>query len=62
MPTSIAGNLHTRIAERLGWTEEQAKSFSLPALREMVRPLSNKLVYLIDQQIRTGEVILGERR
>jgi len=32
-------SLHQRIAEALGWTVEQARSFSLPALRDLVRPV-----------------------
>ncbi len=35
--------MHARIAQTLGWTEDQARSFSLPSLRELVRPVSPKL-------------------
>lgn len=35
--------LHERIALALGWTVEQAKSFSLLSLRDLVRPVSPKL-------------------
>jgi hypothetical protein len=39
--------LHERIAEKLGWTVQEAQSFSLPALREVVRPVSEKLAHEI---------------
>jgi hypothetical protein len=39
--------LHKRIAYALNWTEEETHSFSLPALRELVRPISPKLYHEI---------------
>jgi hypothetical protein len=48
--------LHERIAEALGWTVDQARSFSLPALRELVRPVSMKLAYEITLQIQGGSI------
>lgn len=39
--------LHERIAKALGWTVAEAQSFSLPTLRELVRPVSPKLALLI---------------
>jgi hypothetical protein len=48
--------LHERIAKVLGWTVEEAKSFSLPALREVVRPVSMKLAYEITLQIQFGSI------
>jgi hypothetical protein len=35
--------LHERIAHALGWPLKDATSFSLPALRDLVRPVSPKL-------------------
>jgi hypothetical protein len=39
--------LHERIAKALGWTVEETRSFSLPALRDLVRPVSMKLAHEI---------------
>lgn len=60
-------NLHERIAKKLGWTVAEARSFSLPALRELLRPIpgSEKLVAEMTELIRSGRVILpmeGEER
>ena len=51
-------SLHERIAQALGWTVAQTQSFSLRALRELVRPVSPKLVAEIDQLEGTGAVLL----
>ena len=48
--------LHERIAEALGWTVEQARSFSLPTLPELVRPVSMKLAYEITLQIQGASI------
>jgi hypothetical protein len=48
--------LHELIAKVLGWTVEEARSFSLPALREVVRPVSMKLAYEITLQIQFGSI------
>lgn len=53
-------SLHERIAEVLGWTEEEVKSFSFQTLREILRPVSPKLVHELDVEIRTGAYIIGE--
>ena len=53
-------SLHERIAAALGWTVAQAQSFSLPSLREMVRPVSAKLAHEITQEIRSGAVIVSK--
>jgi hypothetical protein len=50
--------LHQRIAAALGWTEEQTKSFSLAALRDLVRPVNAKLAHELTQLIQSGGVIL----
>jgi hypothetical protein len=49
--------LHERIAQALGWTVEQAQSFSLPALRDLVRPISPKLAAEISETISSGRHI-----
>jgi hypothetical protein len=46
--------LHERIARALGWTVEQTQSFSLAALRELVRPVNAKLAAECDTVIRSG--------
>ncbi len=49
--------LHERVAEALGWTVAQAQSFSLAALRDLVRPVSPKLAYELTQVIQGGGVL-----
>ena len=39
--------LHEQIALSLNWTVKETQSFSLAALRELVRPLSPKLAHKI---------------
>jgi hypothetical protein len=46
--------LHERIVAVLGWTVEEVQSFSLPALRELVRPVSPKLAHDITVALRLG--------
>lgn len=53
--------LHERIAEALGWSVEETRSYSLQALRELVWLPSPKLAYEITHQIALGSV-LTERR
>lgn len=43
--------LHDRIAEVLGWSLSEAKAFSILSLRELVRPVSQKLAHEIDLEI-----------
>jgi len=50
--------LHGRIAQALGWTVEQARSFSLSAMRELVRPVSAELAEEITARISSGRVLL----
>jgi len=50
--------LHERIAKALGWTVEEARSFSLPALREVVRPVSMKLAHELTVAIETGSYLV----
>lgn len=45
--------LHERIAAVLNWTVEEMRSFSLPALRDLVRPVSPKLAEEITFAMRT---------
>lgn len=46
--------LHERIAKALGWTEKEAKSFSLPALREWIRTVNPKLAHEITLMMRSN--------
>jgi len=55
-------SLHARIAAKLGWTERETHSFSLPALRDMVRPVDPKLASEITDQIHSGEHIVQRRQ
>ena len=49
--------LHERVADALGWRVEDAQSFSLLSLRELVRPVSPKLAYLLTQEIDRGVLL-----
>ncbi len=53
-------SLHHRAAEALGWSIGQAQSLSLPALRDLVRPVSPKLAYEITTALETGSVIMED--
>lgn len=50
--------LHARIAAALGWTVADAMSFSLPALRELVRPVDRALANEISSAIEAGALHL----
>lgn len=50
------GTLHERVARVLGWTAREAQSFSLPALRDLVRPVSPKLAWEITCAMQEGVV------
>jgi len=47
-------DLHERIAQALGWTVQQTQSLSLAALRDLVRPVSQKLAAEISNVIQSG--------
>lgn len=47
-------NLHERIATALGWTVKETQGFSLQALRDLVRPVNDKLAHQITDAIQTG--------
>jgi hypothetical protein len=51
----MTDHLCKRIAEKLGWTESEVQSFSLPTLRELVRGVSPKLAYEITQVMNSRE-------
>lgn len=56
--------LHERIAELLGWTAVEARSFSLRALRDLVRTAApskrrEELLAEINAAERSGRVVLG---
>jgi hypothetical protein len=51
-------NLQARIADALGWTMAEVQSFSLPALRELVRAVDPALGHEINVVMRrAGEYI-----
>lgn len=50
-------DLHERIAVALGWTPEQAQSFSLPTLRELVRVVDVALAREITEFMQTDRYI-----
>lgn len=57
-------NFHARIARELGWTEETANTFSLRALRDLVKTVPpskrrDELVADLDAHERSGRVVLG---
>lgn len=52
-----SSSLHERIAEALGWTVEDTRSVSYQGLRELVRPVSQKLAAEITGQIHSGEYL-----
>jgi hypothetical protein len=58
----VARDLHTCIAEALGWSLVEVRSFSLATLRELVRPVRPELVEEISAAIASGTVIVGEPR
>lgn len=47
-------SLHERVARALGWSLQETQSFSLAALRELVREVNPKLAHELDHVIRTG--------
>ncbi len=47
--------LHERIAEVLGWSVAEVQSFSLRALRDLVRSIDPDLAETITAEIRTHE-------
>lgn len=53
----MSPTIHARIAEALGWTEKDVKSFSFQSLRELVRPVNPKLAAEMDEAIRSGSYI-----
>lgn len=44
-------DLRARIAKALGWTQAEVGQFSLPALRELVRPIDKKLTADIEEVV-----------
>lgn len=55
-------NLHERIAKALGWEVEEVRTMSFQTLRELVRPVSDKLAHEITQEIESGRYIKGGKR
>ena len=55
-------NLHEQIAQALGWTVADARSFSLATLRDFVRPVNAALADQITQVIGSGTHIYSRNR
>lgn len=53
--------LAQRVADALGWSVSDVHSFSLPALRELVRSVSDKLAHELTCAMATGRVITRKR-
>lgn len=53
--------LKERIAQALGWTVEQTNTFSLHALRDLVRPVSPKLAHELSEAIQSGSYITWDQ-
>lgn len=51
----------TRLAAELGWSESEVRSFSLPAIRDLL-PEGSKLREEVTRLIRTGEVVGALRK
>ncbi len=45
------------IAQALGWSLEEVHSFSLPALRDLVRPVDPHLADMISRSIQLGDFV-----
>lgn len=58
-PPTCCASLHERVANALGWTVKDVQSFSFQALREVVRPVSDKLAHELDAAIRSGSYSVG---
>lgn len=56
-PVYNTDSLYERAAEKLGWSVRDARSFSLPMLREIVKEKSPKLAHEIDMAIAAGSHI-----
>lgn len=52
--------LHERIAEALGWTEAEVKTFAPMALRDLVRTVNPKLAHEITCFVESDDHIVGE--
>lgn len=57
----VDDTLHVRVAEKFGWTVEQAQSVPLASLRDLVRPFSVKLVYELTLRIRIDDILWHDR-
>ena len=54
----MSDELCTRIASALGWSESDVRSFNILALRDIVRPVSQKLADELSALHRSGDMIL----
>jgi hypothetical protein len=55
-------SLAIRIAKQLNWSLAQVQSFSLPALRDLVRPVNPTLANEISHVIQKAEHVAPRRR
>jgi hypothetical protein len=51
-------NIRSRIASTLGWSEADARGFSLQTLRDLVRPADPALAREIDERVSSGRILL----
>lgn len=51
--------MHEKIAKALGWTVSETQTFSLPTLRDLVRPVDPELAQEISNVIQRGSHIVG---
>jgi hypothetical protein len=61
-PSAQTHDLHERVALALGWTPAEARSMSLPSLREAVRHVNPGLANEITMKMGSDDYIRGERR
>jgi hypothetical protein len=50
-------DIRSRIARALGWSEADARSLSLQALRDIVRPVDSGLAQEITDRVASGRVL-----
>jgi hypothetical protein len=55
--SAASEDIRSRAARVLGWSETDARSFSLQALRDIVRPVDPKLAQEISERVSSGRVL-----
>lgn len=58
----IDHGLHERVAEALGWSLQAVQSVPLQGLRDLVRPVSDKLARELSQEIGSDRRVVGKPR